>query len=140
MIFFVFTDTRIICTVSKLLPLFKDKCHHAQCSARCKLKSQLIGSCLLVQGVCENGHGFNWESSDSHVNESSVKLFENNLRLVSAIVVSGNSFNKIDLLFKFLNLANVSRTTFYNYQRDSVCPAVDKFYQQEQVFVYYSAS
>ena len=90
--------------------------------------------------MCENGHGFDWESSDCHVNESGVKLFENNLRLVSAIVVSGNSFSKIELFFKFLNLANVSRTTFYNYQRHYICPAVDRFYQQEQVFVYYSAS
>ena len=68
-----------------------------------------------------------------HVNDSNVKLYGNNLCLVCAIVLSGNSFNMIDLLFKFLSLANVSHTTFYNYQRHYICPAVDRLYQKEQV-------
>ena len=133
MIFYFIIDTQIICTVSKLLPLFKDKYRHGLCIAQCKLTFQLVGSCLLVQGVCEIGHRFEWQSSDYHVNDSNVKLYENNRCLVSAIVVSGNSFNKIDLLFKFLSLANVSHTTFYTYQSHYICPAIDKFYQTEQV-------
>ena len=128
--------TQIICSVGKLLPLFKNKCNHELCTACCKLGIQFVGSCLLVNSMCESGHRFEWQSSDCHINEKHVKLFENNLRLVSAIVVSGNSFNKIDLLFKFLSLANVSRTTFYNYQRHYICPAIDKFYRKEQVSMY----
>ena len=133
---FLLSDSRIICSVGKLLPLFKDKCHHGLCTARYKLRIQFVGCCQLVNGVCESGHKFEWQSSDCHVNEKHVKLYENNLRLVSAIVVSGNSFNKIDLLFKFLSLATASRTTFYNYQRHYICPAVDKFYRKEQVSMY----
>lgn len=122
-----------ICSVEKLLQLFRGKCREINCSLQCKTCYELVGCCLQVRSSCEQGHSFEWTSSDYHVNKNKSKMFDTNLSVASAIVASGNCFAKMQLFFKFVNITCISRTTFYDYQRHLICPAVDKFYKKEQV-------
>ena len=98
---------------------------------------ELTGCCLQLSGVCQDGHRFNWSSSEFHTNKNQTKIFDINLLMASAVVVSGNSFTKVKMLFNFMNLAIISKTTFYSYQCRFICPGVNTFYLQEQVCIYY---
>lgn len=62
-----------------------------------------------------------------------VKFCDVHILLTSAIIFSGNSFAKIKLLFEFMHLAIIGKTTFYSYQRHWVSPAVKKYYSGVQV-------
>lgn len=46
--------------------------------------------------------------------------------------MSGNSFQDIATISKFLNLRMISRSTFDRYQNLYVSPAVDKIYKEKQ--------
>ena len=96
---------------------------------------KIIGCCLQVSGCCTSGHRLDWASSNFHLNQNNSKIYDSNLSLVAAIILSGNNFVKMDNCFKFLGMPMVSRTTFYSYQH-FICPAVSKFYIKEQVQFY----
>ena len=113
------------------------KCQAANCRHNRQVAYEVTGCCLLISGVCQDGHQFNWSSSEFHANKNHTKIFDINLLLASAIVLSGNSFAKVKMLFNFMHLAIISKTTFYTYQRRFICPTVNAFYIQEQVCIYY---
>lgn len=92
------------------------KCQAANCIHSRQVAYEVTGCCLQLSGVCQGGHRFNWSSSEFHVNKNHAKMFDINLLLASAIVVSGNSFAKVKMLFNFMHLAVISKTTFYTYQ------------------------
>ena len=48
------------------------------------------------------------------------------------ILLSGNNYQKIATLSKFLKLAIVSSSTFYKIQRTYRIPSIDRFWIQEQ--------
>ena len=113
----------------------------AHCEANHEVSYEINGSCLqLLQlsGVYQNGHRFYWSSSEFHTNKNQAKIFDSNVLLASVIVLSGNSYAKIKMLFNFMRLATISPTTFYNYQRQFIFPAVNKFYIQSRQLVKYS--
>ena len=67
---------------------------------------------MVASWQCSAGHfGGRWASQPTCVN-----LRAGNLLLTSSIVLSGNSFTKVGLLFKFLNLQYFSSSLFYQYQ------------------------
>ena len=70
----IFNSPRVICSISKLNKLIGIKCHMANCDGNYKLNFETSGCCLLIQGSCENGHSFNWTSSDV-VHSSSGKKY-----------------------------------------------------------------
>ena len=105
----------------------------SNCDGNYKLNFETSGCCLLIQGSCENGHSFNWTSSDVVHSSFGKKVFSDNLRVSSAIVLSGNSFNKIELLFQFMNLRFISSTSFFAYQQLFICPSIGELYKREQV-------
>ena len=115
------------------MQLASGKCQEAHCDANREVSYEVNGSCLQLSGMCQNGHRFNWSSSEFHINKNQAKIFDSNVLLASVIVLSGNSYAKIKMLFDFMSLAIISPTTFYNYQRHFICPAVNKFYVQAQV-------
>jgi len=125
----------VICSIGKLLDLASGKCQEAHCGKTRQVAYEVIGCCLQISGVCRDGHRFNWSSSEFHMNKNHTKIFDVNLLLASALVVSGNSFSKVKMLFDFMHLAVISKTTFYTYQNRFIYPAVNSFYIQEQVNV-----
>ena len=127
----------VICSINKLLDLAGGKCQATNCRQTRQVTYELTGCCLQLSGVCQDGHRFNWSSSEFHTNKNHTKIFDINLLMASAVVVSGNSFTKVKMLFNFMNLAIISKTTFYSYQCHFICPGVNTFYLQEQVCIYY---
>lgn len=115
------------------MQLASGKCQEAHCEANRGVSYEVNISCMQLSGVCPNGHRFYWSSSNYHINKNKVQMFESNLLLASVVVFSGNSYTKVKRMFDLMRLAIISPTTFYNYQRHFICPAVNKFYMQEQV-------
>ena len=103
------------------------------CTSQIDVDYEIIGSCLQVCGCCTSGHRLDWASSDFHLNQNNSRIYNSNLSLVAAIILSGNNFAKMNICFKIMGMPIVSRTTFYSYQRYFICPAVNKFYIKEQV-------
>ena len=91
------------------------------------------GCCVLIFGTCTNGHPFHWESSDRLGTEDQRKLHTDNLHFAAAIVLSGNNYSKMELFARFYRLNILCSASFYGYQRNYVCPGVDKFYKHQQV-------
>ena len=106
---------RVLCSIQKIIELLGTKCRTAGCNRICHFNYNLLGCCLTIQGLCSNGHAFTWRSSDSQVNKSGSRIFEDNLLVASFILLSGNNFSKVEKMFHFLGVKMLSRTTFHLY-------------------------
>lgn len=91
---------------------------------------EVTASCILIKGVCQNGNQFCW-------NKIHAKIFDINVLLASAIVLSGNSYTKIKMLFDFMQLAIIPKSTFYSYQCQFICPTVNEYYITEYIWYMY---
>ena len=91
-------------------------------------KTTYIGTCLVVSWGCNAIHfGGRWTSQPTvH------KLRAGNLLLASSLLLSGNSYTKIGLMFKFMNMQYISQSLFYQYQRLYIAPAVNKTWKTLQ--------
>ena len=101
------------------------------------LKLPHTSGCVIIKGFCQNGHQFCWSSSEFHTNKNHANIYDSNLLLKSAIVLSGNSCVKIKMLCDFMQYCIISETTFYSYRREFICPAVNEYYIMEQVCLSY---
>ena len=126
----------MICSLSRLLQLARRKCSSDGCNSQCNIYYKKCGCCLLINGTCENGHKFTWESSERLLNQSISRLYQDNLSFASALLLSGNNFTKVELLCKFLGVPIISKSTFHSYQRNYICPAINKHYTTEQLLVH----
>lgn len=99
-------------------------CNRNNCQKEWIYTNVYVGSCLVVTWKCSSGHcGGSW-SSQPMIN----KMRAGNLLLSSCLLLSGNSFKKIALFFKFLNLKFISSTLFYQHQGLYIAPAVQKYW------------
>ena len=124
---------RFVCSVHKLLELFDKRCCHSNCDSLYQVNVATNGCCLLLRGKCSAGHTFNWESSDALMNQNNARTFLDNLQLSSAIVLSGNHYQKIMALANFFGLRIPCSTVFHAHQRHYISPAVNTYYLKEQV-------
>ena len=124
-------DLRIVCIVKKLLELVGENCREHNCSNTLKYSANICGCVLTIQGSCKDGHLFYWSSSEELYSQTGSKVMLDNLCLVGAIVLSGNQFSKIKLMFRFAEIACLSSTTFHAYQRHYICPVVNDYYLME---------
>ena len=127
------TCLKIICSLHKLLQLVGQVCQLDGCGARWEVDYKKTGCCITVFGTCTSGHQFNWNSSDILTSQAGGTIFLDNLNFVSALVLSGNNYQKFMVFARFYGLQIIGVTTFHGYQRNVICPAVDKLYKQEQV-------
>ena len=70
-------------------------------------------------------------SSPTICNAGNSEMFKNNLVFAASILLSGNNFYKIQQLCKISSIS--SPTTYFLYQRLTMCPTVKQFYEQSQV-------
>lgn len=122
-----------VCSVHKLLELVGTTCHTKGCDKTCHITYTYCGVCMVMKGMCGDGHGFTWTSSDTLTNKAGSNLFKDNLDIASAVVLSGNNYAKMALFFRFLNIHIVSKTTFHLYQRNYICKGINNFYLTEHV-------
>ena len=93
-----------------------------------QFRSSLRGSALIVHWSCASRHvGGRW-CSQPRIKQ----MFAGNLQLSSDIVLSGNSYAKIVLLFRFFKCGFVNKTSFDQVQRLYVLPAVQSFWDAMQ--------
>lgn len=59
-------------------------------------------------------------------------LLQGNFQLAASLVLSGNNFQKIALLAKFLNLGLPSESTFHRWQRIFINPVIIDYWQNMQ--------
>ena len=91
---YVYVD-RIICSLEFIMELAKGKCHHANCESYYQVTHRIYGCCLVIFGICKNGHTQRWESSLSQLNQKGHRIFVDNLKFSAAVILSGNHFQKL---------------------------------------------
>ena len=120
----VFTDT----LMSLLKELHGSVCKRQGCGRVLEYQKSYLGTCLVVSWICGAGHrGGRWAAQPS-----CMKIRAGNLMLVSALLLSGNSFTKVGLMFRFCNIQYVSKTLFCQYQSVYIAPAVNEFWEQHK--------
>ena len=103
-------------------------CSRQGCGENLEYKETYVGTCLVVSWACNAVHfGGRWTSQPM-----CEKLRSCNLLLASAIVLSGNSFAKIGMMFKFLNLQYISSSLFNQYQNLYIAPTVNDYWMAMQ--------
>lgn len=122
-------EKKCIVVEDKLLELVKlaygETCR--RCGDRFMHRIAQKGIAIIVIWECRNGHGSSWRSQHRYNG-----MYAGNLQTTAAIVMSGNSFQKIGAMAKFLNLRFMVRSTFDRVQKLYVSPAVDRFYKNKQ--------
>ena len=122
----------VICSSHKILELFGKICQVEGCGKEYHFNNTTIGCCLSISAQCSNGHSRKWLSSEKISNGSS-DIYQDNLDFAAALILSGNPFAKVQQLCQFFEMEVLSCTSFYSYQRLYICPAIDKFYEKQQV-------
>ena len=124
----VFTNT----LMSLLTSVHGSICKRHGCGCPLVYSKTYVGTCLVVSWGCQSGHaGGRWSAQPS-----CDKIRARNLTLASALLLSGNSYTKVGLMFNFCNLQYFSSTLFNQYQQLYIIPAINDFWQQhlEQVW------
>lgn len=122
-------DHPIICFKSKVRQLL-NIVPPSNCS-KCNVdlivcNETIIGSCLRLKWKCMYGHLCH-EWSSQPLLRNSVNLGD--LQLSSAIFLSGNNFEKIELLCSIFNLPMVSKSAHYRFQSSVIIPIVNKAWE-----------
>ena len=87
------------------------------------VKKTIRGSSLRLQWICDNGHVCGkWNSQPTLKNDVNL----GDIELSSAIILSGNNYEKIELMGKFLHLPLVSQSAFYRFQSKLIIPKIDE--------------
>ena len=120
----VFTDA----LMSLLKELHGCICKQPGCGRVLEYSKTYVGTCLTVSWRCASGHkGGRWAAQPMCEN-----LRAGNLLLASALLLSGNSYQKIGMMFRFLKLQYFSKTLFIQYQSLYIAPAVNEFWEQQK--------
>ncbi|XP_052684568.1 uncharacterized protein LOC128190849 [Crassostrea angulata] len=109
---------------------------NTQISTICKICNEAvsicvdnIGSATYLKWVCKLGHVANRWCSQSILNR---RMHAGDLVFASAILLSGNNFQKISTLAKFLKLPILSSSSFHRIQKTYLVPSIDRFWIQKQ--------
>lgn len=73
-------------------------------------REQYRGCGVVVHLTC---HSFSWGSSPEHLNHKASAIHSNNLLLAASLLLSGNSFVKIQLMFNCMGLKMISKDMYY---------------------------
>lgn len=96
---------------------------------------RFVGASLIIISKCESSHTSEWMSSPTHKNAENHGIPAINLLFASSVLLSGNNFEKVNLLTDQLGLKTISSTTYHLYQRMYMCPGIESFYTQMQLAV-----
>jgi len=121
------------CSLHKLLQLAGHICEVDGCRARQDIDYKIHSCTIKLFGICTQGHRFVWESFDVITSKADGRLYLDNLNFASTLILSGNDFRKMMGFASFYGLKIIGVTTFHGYQRNIICPAVEKYYKQAQV-------
>lgn len=133
MLCFVGTTVKVVCSIQKLLELTGQTCRTEGCTAKLSVKYVVTGCTISISCICDNQHCFMWKSSDELVSQAHGHIYVDNIHFASCLILSGNHYSKFETFARFFGLQIIKRSTYHVYQRNLICPAVNKFYHSQQV-------
>lgn len=89
----------------------------------------LIFLCYLFQQVCPSGHSV-WKWSSQPLMKSAMQIGD--FMLATNILLSGNGYEKVALLFKSMNMGMVDHTTFSLIQDEYCVDTVKAFWEERR--------
>ena len=125
-----FCKERIISEVQEILNLFERNCQIKGCVGQCSVvNTKSEGGVLIVSWKCSEGHNGMWESLAVLGVKRGQKVYAATVLLAASIIVSGNNFDKLSMLMKFLNVSFLSESTFSRIQATCVTPVVKELWE-----------
>ena len=118
------TEKRFICSLDLLLGVFARRCQTSGCANTPNVTHHLVGTTLVANISCQSGHMFRFCSSHE-VN----LLYLNNLQIAAAVLLSGNNFGKVKRLAESINLAFISKSSYFRMQKLYLLPAVNEWWE-----------
>ena len=116
-------EKRFICSLDLLLDMLSKRCQTPSCNNIPNVTHHFIGTTLVANISCQAGHAFRFCSS----HEVS-QMYVNNIQVAAAVLLSGNNFGKVKRLAESMNLAFVSKSSYFRIQRVYLLPAVDEWW------------
>ena len=116
-------EKRFICSLDLLLDMLSKRCQTPGCNSSPNVTHHFIGTTLDANISCQVGHAFRFCSSHE-VNQ----MYVNNIQVAAAVLLSGNNFGKVKRLAESMNLAFVSKSSYFRIQRVYFLPAVDEWW------------
>ena len=123
-----FCQGRVVVDVSILLEMFKN-CGH-MCSKSGGEKLAIKGGMIDILWARADGHTDHCTSSHILCEKKGQKVFVNTLLMASSILITGNNFEKVKDLFKFLGIGFLSASTFHRIQRNYVVPEISLTWEE----------
>ena len=108
-----------------------------KCSGERKvIRHGVNGGVFSVSYRCSVGHAGVWYSSSVLTEKKGQKVFVTSVLLSSAVLLTGNNFDKVELMAKMLRLALVSISTLNRIQTFHAVPAVKELWEKmkEQIW------
>ena len=121
----------ILC-LCQLLKLAHCTCSMPSCNLPVDRHITKSGAALLIKFTCPAGHCVKWTSSPSHRDSKCSSISAINLLLANSILLSGNNIAKIDMFLDFMGVASISKSSFFLYQKQYICPAIKNYWESEQ--------
>ncbi|XP_022304318.2 uncharacterized protein LOC111111563 isoform X1 [Crassostrea virginica] len=90
--------------------------------------SKRVGTCIHVMQKCKECNFVNTWASQPYIG----KMPAGNLLLSGSILYSGSLSSKCLLMFKFLNMACIGRSTFFRHQQQYILPTIVLSWRQSQ--------
>ena len=89
-----------------------------------------VGAVLEICWKCSNGHNGIWHSSSILGKKRGQNVFLMPVLEAAAILITGNNFEKIQMLMNFSNIDFISEATFNRVQSFHAFPAIQELWQR----------
>ena len=128
---------RVLAEIELICQLFSNNCHVKGCSGECSVGStKSVGGVLEICWKCSNGHYGIWHSSSLLGRKRGQKVFVLPVLAAAAVLISGNNFEKIQMLMNFANIDFISEATFNRVQSFHAIPAIQELWQQMKLKIW----
>ena len=125
----LYRKERVVVEMEKLCDLFEGGCHIEGCTGKMSVVSKLVEAGVVqLFWRCSMKHTGVWESSSVLGTRGNQKVYSSTVLMSSAVTATGNNFDKILLMMKFLNLNFISKATFSHVQSLSLVPVVKELW------------
>lgn len=125
-----YNSKRIITEVNQITKLFEKNCQEEGCTEHCSVvNTKSEGGVLVISWKCSQGHCGVWESSSILTVKRGQKVYALTVLLAASVIVTGNNFDKLDMLMKFLNVAFISERSFSRLQTTCAIPVVKELWE-----------
>ena len=128
---------RVVVDVELLLPLFEEGCQHASCCGKSKVtKLEMDVGVLRVSWECCDGDKGYWTSSRVLCQKHGQDIYATSLLLGTAVMLTGNNYDKVKMFCQFLGLGFISRSTYNRIQRNYINDVVFTYWEEMKAIIW----